>query len=648
MKRGSLLTYLLSQAMVAVIIGGRLALAGPLDDPPYLPFIAVALLASYWGGLGPGLAAIATSALAAAGLIALAPPGPATVPDSAALACFIAVAGLGTGLINRYQRAMARSDGELAGLNAAREAKRHTQESLRDNERMFRTMLDTLPQIAFIIGADGTADYYNQPFVDYVGQAIGPKAADRTALLHPDDRPRLVAARNAAVAGGADYMIDARLRRHDGLYRWHSIRNKPIRNDGRPVAWLGIAEDIDEIRRLNETLEARIAERTRERDTARDHLHHTQRLEALGQLTGGVAHDFNNLLTAIVGNLDLLDRHVSSGGGKRLIEAAHRAAARGARLVQSLLAFARRQTLRPSSVNPNDLIAELGELLRRAAGDTIAVELLLDATTEHCLIDAAQFQAALLNLVVNARDAMPAAGGQIKLATSDITVADGDPRLEFDAAPGHYVRIELSDTGTGMIPSVLARAFEPFFTTKDVGKGSGLGLSQVYGFVKQSGGFINLDSEPGRGTSVSIHLPCLTPDLTVETPAEPAVAAPPAGVETILVAEDDPDVRAAVADSLRSLGYRVLTCDDGITALALLQRPERIDLLFADVSMPNGLLGDELGRRALRIRPDMRVLLTSGFAATGPDGGTFHDFRILRKPYRREELAASIREILDN
>ncbi len=644
MKRGSLPAYLVSQSMVAAVIGGRIALASRVDGLTYAPLIAVALIAAYWGGCGPAASAIATSALAIAGLVAYMLPSHGGLWDWASLLAFLAVAGLGTTLIGRQRRAVQ----QAARPRTQTDKVGHDPAPLRDNDELFRAMLDMLPQIASLFSPESRAEYTNKAFIDYVGHPIGPTLAERLELVHPEDRARLVAARNAGLAARTDYAVDVRIRRHDGAYRWHTIRSRPIFAEGELKAWLGIAEDIDEMRRRNETLEARIAERTRERDAARDHLHHTQRLEALGQLTGGVAHDFNNLLTAIVGNLDLLERQVPNGPGKKLTEAAHRAAARGARLVQSLLAFARRQTLRPETVRPNDLIAELGELLRRAAGDAIELELQLDPEAEHCLIDPAQFQAALLNLVVNARDAMPATGGRIRIMTAPVVIEPDHPRVGLDASAGKHVRIELADTGSGMIPSVLARAFEPFFTTKDVGKGSGLGLSQVYGFVKQSGGFIDLVSEPGIGTRVTIHLPCRPPDPASRDAASEPVLPPPAGLETILVAEDDPDVRAAVADSLRTLGYRVLTCDDGITALALLQRPERIDLLFTDFSMPNGLLGDELGRRALKIRSDIKVLLTSGYAATEASGQTFHDFRILKKPYRREELARAIRDILDN
>ncbi|HVJ54744.1 MAG TPA: ATP-binding protein [Aliidongia sp.] len=646
MKHGSAPAYLLGPSMVAALFGARIALPEWFQGVPYTLLLAPVLLAAYWGGFGPGLLALAAGGLVSGLLISLAGPEGGGVPDYASLLVFLGVAALGISVIGQLQRRTALLDEERNDLAAARAAEGRVRESLRENERLFRTMLDTLPQIAFIISADGSADYYNQRFADYVGHPIGRAPADRAALLHPDDQPRLTAARREAVPRDADYTIEARVRRHDGVYRWHSIRNKPLYTDGKAVAWLGTAEDIDDIHRLNEVLETRIAERTRERDAAREHLNHVQRLEALGQLTGGVAHDFNNLLTAIVGNLDLLDRHVTSETGKRLMESAHRAAARGARLIQSLLVFARRQTLRPEAVKPNDLITELGELLHRAAGDTIEIALQLDPTLDQCLIDAAQFQAALLNLVVNARDAMPPAGGRIEIATVEVAVEEGDQAARNDAKPGRYARIMLSDNGRGMSPSVLARAFEPFFTTKDIGKGSGLGLSQVYGFARQSGGFVELASELGTGTTVSLYLP--RTEERMAAAAEPVILPPPAGVETILVAEDDPDIRAIVADSLRSLGYRVLTCDDGITALALLQRPERIDLLFADISMPNGMLGDELARRAIKLRPDLRALLTSGLPAGETGSETFGDFPILRKPYRREELASAIRAILDN
>jgi len=367
-----------------------------------------------------------------------------------------------------------------------------------------------------------------------------------------------------------------------------------------------------------------------------------QKMEAIGQLTGGVAHDFNNLLTVILGSLEQLQRLVTAEPARRLIQAATRGAERGARLTQSLLSFARRQSLRPETVNLNRVIKEFGDLLRGAAGDRVQIQFLLSPTVDPCRVDPAQFQAALLNLVVNARDAMPEDGGRVSIETDSVTLGTGSG---IGVAPGRYVRVTVNDTGSGMAPDVLERAFEPFYTTKEVGRGSGLGLSQVYGFVKQSGGHIELSSEPGVGTTVRLYLPRAddVPNERAETLARTAAAK----AETVLVVEDDAELREMVADSLRSLGYRVLTADNAPAALALAEREPRVDLLFSDYSMPQGMLGDELARRARSLKPGLKVLLTSGYAVSEPQTGAA-DFSLLQKPYRPDELARAIRQALDH
>jgi len=519
----------------------------------------------------------------------------------------------------------------------------------RDSEARFRTMLEVLPHLAFVLRPDGSTEYHNQRFIEYFGE-VGTEMAERLALIHPEDRPRLMAARAAGVAAGSEYSVEIRARRRDGVYRWHAAHIRPLRRDGEITAWLGTSVDIDDIRRMNETLEARVQERTRELETAQETLRQTQKLEAVGQLTGGVAHDFNNLLTVVSGNLDLLERQVQSAAAKRLIDAAHRAVARAANLTQSLLAFARRQALHPQTVNANRLIKEFGDLLRRAAGDRVEVQLLLSATLDPCRIDGAHFEAALLNLVANARDAMPASGGRISIETENAMVSEQELSAEPGTKSGRFVCIKVSDTGSGMTPDTLKRAFEPFFTTKDVGRGSGLGLSQVYGFAKQSGGFVRLASEPGVGTTVRLYLPH-SQDLVAERPDEQGAGAMPrahaARSEIILVVEDDRDVRDTVAEGLRALDYQVLTAEDGAAALALLKRGARVDLLFTDVSMPRGMMGDELARRAQALRRGLKVLLTSGYAAAVRDVSLLEHFTLLAKPYRSDELARAVRTALD-
>jgi two-component system NtrC family sensor kinase len=378
-------------------------------------------------------------------------------------------------------------------------------------------------------------------------------------------------------------------------------------------------------------------------------LRQAQKMEAIGQMTGGVAHDFNNLLTVVIGNLDLALRAVERPERLRqLIDGAQRAAARGATLTQQLLAFARRQMLNPVTVNPNRLIQEFLPLMARAAGEAVQIETRLDPALDPCRIDPGQFEAAMLNLIVNARDAMPG-GGRIVIETRNRRLAAGDAARLPELAPGTYVAIAVSDTGTGMAPDVLAKAFDPFFTTKDVGAGSGLGLSQVYGFVKQSGGHVELASEPGHGLVVTILLPCSAERIAAwdKNGDAPAVSGPSSG--TVLVVEDNEEVLALAVETLNDLGYQTMVARSGPEALRILEQAIPIDLLFTDVVMPQGMSGEQLAGAARRLRQDIKVLLTSGYTA-GADGSdrasTISTFPFLSKPYRRAELAERVRRAM--
>jgi signal transduction histidine kinase len=404
-----------------------------------------------------------------------------------------------------------------------------------------------------------------------------------------------------------------------------------------------VAERTFELEVANRRLMAEIADRER----AEAALQQAQRMEAIGQLTGGVAHDFNNLLTVISGNLELLTRHIVHAEGKRFLVAAQTGVARGAQLTNALLSFARRQVLRPEVLDPSVLIEEFEELVSRALGETIELRLQLSPVSCYCSIDPAQFQAALLNLVINARDAMPD-GGVLTMETQSIDI-DCDHLPKSEVGPGQYVVINIRDTGRGMASGVRARAFEPFYTTKDVGTGSGLGLSQVYGFVKQSGGHVEISSELGAGTTVSLYLPRLRGAVgsaaALKSRSDQRTDA--IGTETILVVEDDGEVRDIVADQLRALGYHVLTATDGPTALTTLESERLVDLLFSDVVMPNRMRGEELAHKALGKWPNLKVLLTTGYATESRDDAEPQEFSLLRKPYRQEELARAIRTALD-
>jgi signal transduction histidine kinase/CheY-like chemotaxis protein len=387
-----------------------------------------------------------------------------------------------------------------------------------------------------------------------------------------------------------------------------------------------------------------VKERTRDLEASHERLRQSQKLEALGQLTGGIAHDFNNLLTVIAGNLALLRGRVSGERERQIILAAERGAERGAKLTQSLLAFARRQVLRPELVAVDRIIGEFEPLLRQAAGVLVDLEFRLATGSEQCLVDTSQLQATMLNLVTNARDAMKDTGGRITIETACIELAE-DPVREIRS--GRYLMMGVSDTGHGMSAAVAARAFEPFYTTKTVGEGSGLGLSQVYGFARQSRGFVQLASAEGAGTTVRLYLPRAEATAPAHADDEVVPGSPPAETrgETVLIVDDEPDVRALLADMVRDLGYRVITADDGPSALALIDAGASVDLLLSDYAMPHGMTGDILVRAARERRRSMKALLISGFA-TSARQNRIDGVTVLEKPCRQSHLAQAIREAL--
>jgi PAS domain S-box-containing protein len=419
-----------------------------------------------------------------------------------------------------------------------------------------------------------------------------------------------------------------------GGWRWFDFLMRPIRDSaGAVVAIVPEAMEISERRRAEETLRQ------------------AQKMEGIGQLTGGVAHDFNNLLTIVMGNLETLQRRLVVTPGdverlKRLADNAMLGAQRAAALTQRLLAFARRQPLDPKPVDANRLIAGMNDLVHRAVGERITIESDLAGQLWRTNVDANQLEVAILNLVVNARDAMPD-GGVLLIETSNATLGVDRP---IEAEPGEYVEITIADDGAGMNRETIARAFEPFFTTKDVGHGTGLGLSQVYGFVKQSGGHVRIDSELGRGTAVSIFLPRLRSEDEAAAPraatAEIARARPG---ETILVVEDNDDVRTHTCAVLRELGYVVVEAPRASVALQLLKQRDEVLLLFSDIGLPGGMDGLELADAAKRLRPNLRILFTTGYASDAivragrPDRGA----ALITKPFAFAALGTKLRELLD-
>lgn len=376
-------------------------------------------------------------------------------------------------------------------------------------------------------------------------------------------------------------------------------------------------------------------------------LRQAQKMEAVGQLTGGVAHDFNNLLTVIIGNLELIGERLNQQPELRdLVNRAVTAADRGTTLTRSLLAFARKQTLAPEIIDLSHFVDEMTDLFRRSLGEAINVEFIRSGGLWKCEADPGQLQNALLNLVINARDAMPK-GGKLTIESANVRLDDHYAVANPEVRPGQYVMLAVTDTGEGMPPTVIARAFDPFFTTKKSGKGSGLGLSMVYGFVKQSGGHVKVYSEPGHGTTVKIYLPRTTGSGAAPEPAPPPLEAVPAGA-TIIVVEDDPDVRDLTVNMLTTLGYDVAAAEDGARALALLPTLPRVDLVLCDVVLSGELNGREVAERIVAERPKVKVLFMSGYTenAIVHSGRLSPNVELIQKPFHKHDLAYKIRRIL--
>jgi signal transduction histidine kinase/CheY-like chemotaxis protein len=404
------------------------------------------------------------------------------------------------------------------------------------------------------------------------------------------------------------------------------------------------------LRDLNANLEQQIAERTAQLRENEHALRQSQKMEAVGQLTGGVAHDFNNLLQVIIGNLDTLQRNLPEESSRLKRAAAHamNGARRAGALTRRLLAFSRRQPLDPKPLNVNALVTSLSELIHRTLGETVAVETVLAAGLWQVEADNNELEAAMLNLAVNARDAM-LDGGRLTIETSNAHIDEAYAANYAEVTPGQYVCIAVSDTGMGMDEATVAKAFEPFFTTKPVGRGTGLGLSQVYGFVKQSGGHVKIYSEVDQGTTVKIYLPRLTSAESIANDETDLPVPEGQSEETILVVEDDDEVRTYSVEILRELGYRVVEAHDGPSALRLLERQVRVDLLFTDVVLPGGVTGAQVAAQARELKPSLKVLFTTGYARNAiiHHGRLDKGVKLITKPFGSTELAARVRDVLD-
>ena len=438
----------------------------------------------------------------------------------------------------------------------------------------------------------------------------------------------------------------------NGAVRWIQVRGRTV--EGARHRLIGVSMDVTErkadeaaLRQLNETLELRIEEALRQREAAEEALRQSQKMEAIGQLTGGIAHDFNNLLTGIIGALDLIQRRIEAGRTQeldRFIDAALTSANRAAALTHRLLAFARRQPLDPKPIEVDRLVGAMEALLRSTLGEHIQLDFALEAATWRAFGDAAQLESAVLNLAINARDAMPD-GGRLTIRTENL-VLDPPGAQREGAEPGEYVAIQVTDTGVGMSAEVAAKAFDPFFTTKPLGQGTGLGLSMIYGFAKQSGGHARLESAPGRGATVKILLPRHLGEREAESAPMPRARNRGRG-ETVLLVEDDPAIRLLVGEILADLGYQTVTAEDGPAAIPILESKRRIDLMISDVGLP-GLNGRGLADIARRSRPRLQVLFISGYAedAASREGFLAEGMDLISKPFAFDRLAAKIREML--
>lgn len=477
--------------------------------------------------------------------------------------------------------------------------------------------------------------------------------------LHSEDSEKTHAVVESALdpKGPGDFNVEYRtVGLKDGVLRWIAATGRAFFEDNKPVRFIGTVLDISEQKEaaaaladMNATLEQRVEERTSQLRQAEEALRQSQKMEAVGQLTGGIAHDFNNLLQGIMGAVDRAQHRLTVGrieDSERLLKVAMESATRAAALTHRLLAFSRRQTLDPRALDANRLIAGMEELISRTMGPNVKVEVVGSAGLWPIRVDSSQLENALLNLCINARDAMPN-GGRLTIETANKWLDDRVAR-ERDIAPGQYVSVCVTDTGSGMTPDVIARAFDPFFTTKPIGSGTGLGLSMIYGFVRQSGGQVRIYSEVGQGTTMCMYFPRFAGSVENDTQNIPQPVEQGFG-ETVLVVDDEATIRMLVAETLNEAQYSVLEAGDGPTALKILQSDARIDLMITDVGLPGGMNGRQLADAARHSRPGLKVLFITGYAenAAVGNGHLERGMEILTKPFDMSSLPNKVREMLE-
>jgi PAS domain S-box-containing protein len=478
----------------------------------------------------------------------------------------------------------------------------------------------------------GTIEYANPKFTEITGYSLDEAKGQNPRILKSGETPSETY-RNlwGTVTSGRAWRGIVRDKTKSGQTFTAALTIAPVVGaEERITNYIGIMEDVTE------------------RHNTERQLHQAQKMEAVGQLTGGLAHDFNNLLLVVLGNLEMLEDHIKDNPeARRFVRTSLEAVERAAQLTQRLLAFARKQPLQPTPTDVTQVMQGMHALLERTLGEHIQIETVSAAGLWLAMVDPAQLENAVLNLAINARDAMPG-GGKLTIEAANVRLDDAYAEANPFVTPGQYVLVAVSDTGTGIPPEIVDRVFEPFFTTKETGKGTGLGLSMVYGFVKQSGGHIKIYSEPGLGTTVKMYLPRAHAGPPERATKLPGAVTTDTGTETILVVEDDPLVRAYVEAQIKSLGYAVISAADGRAALQRLDEHPEIALLFTDVVMP-GMSGGQLAAEALQRRPGLKVLFTSGYTENAilHHGKLDPGVHLLNKPYRREELAKKIRRVLD-
>jgi PAS domain S-box-containing protein len=535
--------------------------------------------------------------------------------------------------------------------------RRNAMRELRESEARFRNMADSAPVMMWVTDGDGRCTYLNRGWCEFTGQTLEMGLGfGWLDVTHPEDRHRADSEFQSALKGRRAFRLEYRLRRHDGAYRWAIDAAVPrISDDGTVLGYIGSVIDITErkeaeqvLQQLNTALEARVANAVAERAEAEAQLRQAQKMEAVGRLTGGVAHDFNNVLQVIGGNLQLLSKDLAGNArAEHRLLTALAGVARGSKLASQLLAFGRRQPLAPKVVSLGRLVRGVDDMLRRALGDGIEIECVIGGGLWNTFVDVVQVENALLNLAINARDAMDG-HGKLTIEAGNAYLDEAYAARHPDVSAGQYVMLAVTDTGCGIPTELLERVFEPFFTTKPEGAGTGLGLSMVYGFVKQSGGHVKIYSEVGQGTTVRLYLPRSREQEDV--PVEVDMGPPAGGTETVLVVEDDDDVRSTVVELLAELGYRVLKARDAQNALAIIESGISMDVLFTDVVMPGPLRSPELARKARERLPEIAVLFTSGYTENAVvHGGRLDDgIELLSKPYSREALARKLRQVIAN